>query len=78
MSLQIIIQHNGAPVVYDVTTQENEVYHLRLFGSNDKAEYLPEKLMIRRKGKIWITDNDIQSKLVGALAAELRSFSPEI
>lgn len=76
MGLQIIIQHNGSPVVYNVTTQENEVYHLRLFESNDPKEYIPEKIMIRRKGKIWISDNDNTSELIGALTEELRSFSP--
>jgi hypothetical protein len=78
MGLQIIIRHNGVPVIYNVTTQENEVYHLRLFESNDPHEYIPEKIMIRRKGKIWISDIDNTSGLVGALTEELKTFSPEI
>lgn len=51
MAFQIIIQYHKTSLIYDVTIQENNVYQLRLHSKGDTTdeEYIPEKIVIRRK-----------------------------
>ena len=71
-----MVQYKDAPLVYDVTRQEDEVYHLRLHNQKDNNgdAYVPEKIIIRRKGKIWISDLEDYQELVSSLTAEITQF----
>lgn len=77
MGLLISISYNNQPVTYNVTKHQEEVYHLRLAqlqeGGNEN--YLPEKMVIRKKGKIWISDLENYTELVGKLATEISNFN---
>ena len=77
MALQIRIQYRDQPVTYDVTSQDEEIYHLRLTGRENKRneDYVPEKVVIRRKGKIWISDLENYEELVNSLTKEIWSFN---
>ena len=77
MALQIRIQYRDQPVTYDVTSQDEEIYHLRLTGRENtiNKEYVPEKVVIRRKGKIWISDLENYNELVGKLTTEIANFN---
>ena len=77
MALQIRIQYRDQPVTYDVTSQDEEIYHLRLTGRENtiNKEYVPEKVVIRRKGKIWISDLENYEELVDSLTKEIWSFN---
>ncbi len=76
MALKIMVQYKDAPVVYDVTKQEDNVYHLRLYNqqNNSGDGYVPEKMIIRKKGKIWISDLENYHELVNSLTAEITQF----
>jgi hypothetical protein len=76
MALQISIRHHGQNVTYNVTIQEEQVYTLcrKSKQTNDSGEYIPEKLLIRRKGKIWISDLEDNRELVDTLIAEISQF----
>ena len=71
-----MVHYKDAPLVYDVTRQEDDIYHLRLYGQegNSGADYVPEKVIIRRKGKIWISDLEDHQELVNSLTAEITQF----
>lgn len=76
MGMQIVIDYNQQPVTYDVTTQEKDVYRLCLNERTPKGpEYIPSKINIRRKGKVWISDLENYRELVGALLVEIVRFS---
>ncbi|HVK98153.1 MAG TPA: hypothetical protein VM368_10050, partial [Flavisolibacter sp.] len=64
-------------VVYDVVMQEDNIYQLRLHNSQNSfdSEYIPEKIVIRKKGKIWISDMDNYDELINALTGEISTFS---
>lgn len=76
MALQIAISYRNFCLTYDVNIQEEGIYQLRLNEqpSSDKNEYVPEKMVIRRKGKIWISDLENYTELVDKLTAEIVSF----
>lgn len=76
MALRILIQYQEQPVTYEVTQQEEDVYHLRLSDDccDPSGPYIPQKFYIRRKGKIWISDLEDYRELVGCLTAEIESF----
>lgn len=76
MALQITIRHRGQNVTYDVTIQEEQVYTLcrKSKQTNNSGEHIPEKLLIRRKGKIWISDLEDHRELVDALITEINQF----
>ena len=76
MAIQISIHYHNMPVTYDVTIQEDAIYHLRYRGENNKpnGEYIPQKIVIRKKGKIWISDAENYQELVSALTNEICSF----
>ncbi|HWI93011.1 MAG TPA: hypothetical protein VNT20_17155 [Flavisolibacter sp.] len=77
MGLLISISYNNQPVTYDVTLHQEEVYLLRLAQSQEAGNenYLPEKMMIRKKGKIWVSDLENYSELVGKLTDEISNFN---
>lgn len=74
-----MVHYKDAPVVYDVTRQEDDIYQLRLHGQqeNSGADYVPEKVIIRKKGKIWISDLEDHQELVNSLTAEITQFKTE-
>ncbi|MGN6400329.1 MAG: hypothetical protein ACTHMD_07745 [Flavisolibacter sp.] len=80
MAFQITIQHHNTSLIYDVTIQENNVYQLRLNSKGDTTdeEYIPEKIIIRRKGKIWISDMDNYDELLSSLTNEIIQFDSKI
>lgn len=77
MGLLISIAYNNQPVTYDVTLHQEEVYLLRLAQSQEAGNenYLPEKMMIRKKGKIWVSDLENYSELAGKLTDEISNFN---
>jgi len=77
MGLLISISYNDQPVTYDVTLHEDEIYHLRLAQRQEKGNenYIPEKVVIRKKGKIWISDLENYQELVGKLTNEISNFN---
>jgi hypothetical protein len=77
MAFQILIQYHNAPVTYNVTIQEEDVYHFRLNEGQAKSgeAYIPEKLVIRKKGKIWVSDLEDYGELVTSLTKEIKNFS---
>ena len=79
MALKIIVQYKDQPLVYNVTRQEENVYQLRLQeGTNNTGEeYVPEKLVIRKKGMIWVSDLEDHRELVATLTNELTQFNSE-
>ena len=79
MALKIMVQYRDLPVVYDVTKQEDDVYHLRLHDQKDNngEGYVPVKMIIRKKGKIWISDLEDHRELVDSLTAEITQFRTE-
>ena len=76
MGLLISISYNDQPVTYSVTLHEDEVYHLRLAQRQEEGNknYLPEKIVIRKKGKIWISDLENYNELVEKLTTEICNF----
>ena len=74
-----MVQYRNLPVAYDVTRQEDDVYSLSLHNNTDNRGdgYVPQKISIRRKGKIWISDLENQQELVNALIAEISRLQPE-
>ena len=76
MALKVMINYKDADIVYDVTRQQDDVYHLRLHRTveNSGDSYVPEKMIIRKKGKIWISDLEDYQELVSSLTAEITQF----
>ena len=76
MALQISIEYHDRPVTYEVSIQEEGVYLLRMRERQQSfsKDYIPEKLVIRKKGKIWISDAENYRELVSALTNEICSF----
>lgn len=79
MALKVMVHYKDAPLVYDVTRQEDDIYHLRLFEQTENSfeSYVPAKMIIRKKGKIWVSDCEDYHELVSSLTAELTQFRPE-
>ncbi len=81
MAFQILVHYRNNPVTYNVSKQEDNVYHLRLQengeqnASQKNEDYIPRKIVIRKKGKIWISDMDNYDELIDKLTAEITSFS---
>lgn len=77
MPMQISVQYHSKPVTYSVMMQEENIYLLRLLeeGENNcNDRYIPEKMVIRKKGKIWISDVEDYPELVDSLTAEITQF----
>lgn len=79
MGLQLSIRYNNLPLTYDVTPQEANIYILKLDEgvSQVNGSYIPQKMVIRRKGKIWISDLENYHELVDALVVEIDKFTSE-
>ena len=79
MALKVMVEYRDLPVIYDVTRQEDDVYLLRLHEQRENSGegYLPQKMIIRRKGKIWISDLEDHQELVSSLTAEITQFRTE-
>ena len=79
MALKVMVQYKDCPIIYDVTKQEDDVYQLRLHNhANNRGDgYVPEKMIIRKKGKIWISDLEDHRELVSSLTAEITQFKTD-
>lgn len=77
MGLLVSISYHDEPVTYDVTILEEEIYHLKPAQRQDAdcEKYLPQKMVIRKKGKIWISDLETYAELVDKLTAEIINFN---
>lgn len=73
--MQIVVDYNQLPVTYDVTTQEKDIYRLCLNEQTPAGpEYIPSKINIRKKGKLWISDLENYRELVAVILVELLQF----
>ena len=72
-----MVQYHDEPVIYDIVMQEENVYHLRVDESHnrDADEYIPHKIIIRKKGMIWISDNENYPELINALTEEIATYT---
>jgi hypothetical protein len=79
MGIQIAIHYRNKPVTYDVTVLDDKIYQLRWNGFRQEKndDYIPEKIVIRRKGKIWVSDMDNHEDLMSVLTEEIKRFDPE-
>ena len=77
MALQISIHYQGEEVTYEVTIQEVDVFKLcrKSEQKNRNGEYIPDKILIRKKGKIWISDQDNRQELVQTLTDQIQQFN---
>lgn len=77
MGLLISISYNDHPVTYDVTLHEDGIFHLSLAQKQvaGNENYIPEKVLLRGKGMIWISDLENYNELVGKLTTELLNFN---
>jgi hypothetical protein len=76
MALQIVVDFKNRPVTYNVISEEKNIYRLCLDDNAVRTgeQYIPIKINIRRKGKIWISDLEDDDVLVQALMAEITRF----
>jgi hypothetical protein len=79
MALQILIHHHNQPVTYDVHRQESDAYILRLNSGRCtiNGEFIPDKIVMRRKGKIWVSDADNYGELVQMITQEISRLNAE-
>jgi hypothetical protein len=76
MALQIAIQYQDHPLTYEINVQEEDVYIFRLNEQpNVNGKYVPEKLVIRRKGKLWVSDLEDHEELVTSLIKEIDNIN---
>jgi hypothetical protein len=77
MGLKVMVQYRNEPLVYDVIMQEDNVYQLMMDDNYKRTprEYIPEKIIIRKKGMIWISDNENCPELVHALKQEISNHN---
>jgi hypothetical protein len=77
MALNISINYEGKDITYEVESTQEEVYILRMTNDSEKENKgkVPQKLVIRRKGKIWVSDAENYTNLVNTLTSELKTFS---
>src|SRR3954465_435905 len=56
MAFNISINYEGKDITYEVESTQEEVYILRMTNDSEKVNKgkIPQKLVIRRKGKIWV------------------------
>ena len=79
MALQIVVNYQNQPVTYEVTNQENEIYYLRLNEREIRRgdDYVPQKIIIRRKGKVWVSDTETYADLIKELTRQITKFSTQ-
>ena len=76
MALQIAIQYQHQLLTYDITVEEEDVYIFRMNEQpNINGNYIPGKIIIRRKGKVWVSDLEDNEELVNALIKEINYFN---
>ncbi|HEU0065489.1 MAG TPA: hypothetical protein VFQ58_10670 [Flavisolibacter sp.] len=77
MALNVRINYEGKDITYEVESTQEEVYILRMNRDSEKENKgkIPQKLVIRRKGKIWISDAENYTNLVNTLTSELKAFT---
>ena len=71
MALQLLVQHDGQPVTYQIIAEGESVYRLLLDPAHPDDGTLPAKINIRRKGKLWVSDLEDDNALVQSLMGEL-------
>lgn len=74
MGLTISVQYNGQPLAYTIVMQEENVYQLRFQQENKTGSFIPEKMITRKKGMVWVSDCENYRELVAALTAEITGF----
>jgi len=79
MALKIMVQYRELSIIYDVTEQDSDIYQLKLHGDKVPSgdNYVPQKMVIRKKGKIWISDAEDYPELVTSLTKEISQFRTE-
>lgn len=76
MALLIAVTYRDKPLAYTVTNPAREIFVLRMQGSQiSGGDFLPEKIVIRRKGKIWVSDAAECPELIHLLTNEIRNFN---
>lgn len=77
MAIQVSVNFRGNHLTYDVESSQEEVYILRMCENSKNATTteLPQKMVIRRKGKLWISDAENYTELVSSLKEEISGFS---
>jgi hypothetical protein len=76
MALQIVVDYHNQPVTFNVFSDEKNIYRLCLEENPLLTDvFIPNKINIRRKGKIWISDVEDHALLVKALTKEITRFS---
>ncbi|MFL5788653.1 MAG: hypothetical protein ACJ748_11415 [Flavisolibacter sp.] len=77
MALKVSINYEGENIIYDVESTQEEVYIFRMcnYDSVQNRGSIPQKLVIRRKGKIWISDAENYQALVNSLTEEVKAFN---
>lgn len=76
MALKIVVYYKNEELTFAVTKQEDDVYYLRTANSeNHGTTYVPEKIIIRRKGKLWVSDVEDYPDLIAQLTAEVKQLS---
>lgn len=80
MALQILVHYKDHPLAFNVKTQEQDIYHLcrNQEENHINGEYIPEKIVIRKKGKIWISDIETCPELISALTNEVIKFNRDV
>lgn len=75
-----MVQYKNESLIYDVVMQEDNVYQLKMDSSfkRDPDYYIPEKIIIRKKGMLWISDNENCPELVHALKLEISNHSKAV
>lgn len=68
-----MVQYHDRPLTYTIEAQHPDVFQLHLseLKRTHKEDYVPEKIVIRKKGKIWVSDADSYGELTEVLAAEI-------
>jgi hypothetical protein len=79
MAFQLNVEYRNHPVCCDLTAQEESVYLLCLTNNNTdrSGDYIPEKIVIRKKEKRWVRDMDNTSELANFSIKEMILFEPE-
>ena len=75
MHYNIHTNYQGRQVVYEASSEDGDVFHLRLQSNNEGGNetYIPEKIVIRKKGKLWVSDIDNYPELVDKLIVSISS-----
>lgn len=79
MGLQLTVQYHNIPVTYDVAPQEADIFILKLNEevTSTNGEEVPQKMVIRKKGKIWISDSENYPELVNALTEQINRLQEQ-